>query len=197
MRRQLADVLRQAIEAGLADVHTSLPGRIESYDYEEQRASVKPRIGRPLPDGREQDLPVISNVRVLWPESGGASFTMPVQRGDGCLLVFNEVSLDKWLADGGQVVADDRRRHSLQDAVAIMGFEPFPAGTQAENNEDVLLTFGDSRFRIKGNGDVVLETAAGTFTLEAAGNATLDVDGDVTINAGGNVAINGSRVDIN
>lgn len=197
MRTRLPDLLRQAVQAGVAGIHTALPGRVESYDYEQQRASVKPLINRPLADGRVQEMPVISNVRVMWLESGGASLTFPVQRGDGCLLVFSESSLDRWLDEGGVVLADDVRRHSLQDAVAIMGLEPFSEGTQAENNEDVLLTFGDSRFRIRGNGDIEMETGGGVFRLTAAGDAVLEVDGNVTIEAAGNVTINGSRVDIN
>jgi hypothetical protein len=39
-------------------------------------------------DESYSDYPMISGVPVIFPRSGGASITMPVKVGDGCLIVF-------------------------------------------------------------------------------------------------------------
>lgn len=180
MRRRLSDTLRAATETALRGVHTALPARIESYDHTQQRASVKPLLRRILSDGREEELGVISNVRVVWPESGGASMTFPVKPGDGCLIVCAERSLDKWLDSGGLVTPDDPRRHALQDAVAIMGFESFAAGTLAENNDDVLITYSGSQFRLKPDGNVELDSTA-SVTVNTQ-TATINADTEAVVN---------------
>lgn len=121
----LAEVIRRAIEARLAEVRVSMPGTIESFDTATQLASVRPDL-KELRFGEDdseivEPLGVISDVPVQFPRAGGFSLTVPVQKGDPCLLVFSDRSLDKWLDSGGQVDPVDERRHHLSDAVAILG----------------------------------------------------------------------------
>lgn len=121
----LAEVIRRAIEARLAEVRVSMPGTIESFDTATQLASVRPDLKELRFDENDAEvvepLPVISDVPVQFPRAGGFSLTVPVQKGDSCLLVFSDRSLDKWLDSGGQVDPVDARRHHLSDAVAIVG----------------------------------------------------------------------------
>lgn len=170
--RSLSQPLLRALDRLSSELRVSLPARVESYDHTTQRASVKPVLRRSYRDGEVDDMPVIPDVPVVFPRSGGASLTMPVQRGDGVLLVFEDRSIDKWLAEGGDVTPDDPRKHDLSDAVAVPGLYSFADASPAENNEDTLLQYAGSAIRLKGNGDI-------------------------EIAAGGDVRISGNRIDLN
>lgn len=118
-------VLTDCIDARLSDVHTSIPGRVESYDSSTQRASVQPLLKRGYEDeeGERQVeiLPVIQDVPIVFPGSGSYADTFPISKGDIVLLVFMENSIDRWLSVGGLIDPSDDRRFALSDAVAIPG----------------------------------------------------------------------------
>lgn len=150
----LTGVLKAAMNNRLAELNTSMPAKIVSYDFKTQKAQVQPTINRKYKDGRIERFPVINNVPVIFPRSGGASLTFPVKSGDGVLLVFANRSLDNWLFNGGQVNQDDNRMHDLNDAIAIPGLFPFSEKSKAKNNEDVLLTYSGAEIEIKSSGQV-------------------------------------------
>ena len=170
----LCDAIRQACLYHQNNMHVALPAEIISYDFQKQKASVQPLLNKAWADLKPNDppavMPVLANVPVIFPRSGGASLTFPVTAGDTCLLVFIERSTDLWLSEGGQVTPDDPRKFDLSDAVAIMGLFPFVENSQADNNNDVLLTYAGSNIRIQKNGDIQIKTsnkvAIGTATDE-------------------------------
>jgi hypothetical protein len=124
----LAEIIRRALEASAADLHVSMPGRIERFDAAKGLADVKPLLqDAALQRGERQPIPVpvVTNVPVIFPGAGGFRLTFPVAAGDGCLLVFSDRSLDRWLARGGEIDPGDDRRHALSDAVALLGLRDF------------------------------------------------------------------------
>ena len=126
----LAEVLREALENRLSDVHTSMPGVVTKYNPKTQEASVRPLLQRAYvnEDGTEglDELPIVQGVQVLFPRAGKYFFTFPLEVGDPVLLVFSERSLDVWAESSGSVAVDplDLRMHDLSDAVAIPGCYP-------------------------------------------------------------------------
>lgn len=170
--KTLSDLMRRTTRNAAAELHVALPARVLAYDFSRQMASVQPTLRRSYSDGREDDMPILSSVPVVFPRAGGASLTMPVRAGDTVLLVFSERSLDEWLARGGTVTPEDRRLHALVDAVAIPGLVPFVTGSLAENNDDVLLTYDGSKVRLKPGGVVEVESG-GTMNFKAGGKMTL------------------------
>lgn len=190
-RRSLSEPLRRALRQFSSEIFVSLPARVERYDHTQQRADVLPLLRRAYADGVTEDMPVIPDVPVIWPRSGGAQMTMPVKRGDTVMLVFADRAIDNWLSQGGNIEPNDRRQHDLSDAVAIPGlvsFADFGEVEPSENNDDVLLRYAGSKVRIKSNGDV---------EVEGSGNIQMDAPGDININAGGNVNITGSDIFLN
>lgn len=178
----LLDVLELFGENLLNNIHTALPGRVESYDPATQRADVQPLVRRRVPvagtDRREwahEDLPLIPSVRVLHPRAKTAFIHLPIKRGDTVLLVFCETGIGHWEAGDGSISdAGDERRHHLAHAVAIPGFYPASnniEGINDDNRDQIHVGFnGGARFSINPNGDVQIETA-GTITLAGAGAA--------------------------
>lgn len=192
--RNLTEPLLAAVERVMSELHVCLPGRVERYDFETQRAEVKPLLRRSYADGETDDMPVIAGVPVVFPRSGGASLTMPVNRGDGVLLVFADRSIDRWLAQGGEVTPDDRRKHDISDCIAVPGLYAFSETSPQDNNDDVLLQYDGSEVRLQPGGNTVVD-AATTVTVNS-GAVTVNAD-TVEVTApqsifNGNVLVNGS-----
>jgi hypothetical protein len=129
-KSSLAEVVRLALEARIAEIRVGMPASIQSFDPSTQLASVKPQLQDSAisEDGSELtlDLPVISHVPVQFPGGGGHSITFPVKAGDPCWLSFSDRSLDKWLDAGAVADPVDLRTHHLTDAVAFLGVRARP-----------------------------------------------------------------------
>jgi len=160
----LTQAINAAIEYALKQIHVCLPGRIEEYDFTEQKASVTPLLSIAYDDGTTVDMPIVQNVPVVFPAGGGASITFPLRQGDGVLLVFSERSIDQWLSLGGVVVPDDPRTFDLSDAIAIPGLNPFRGNGLAQDNDSVYITYNDATIKIGDDGTVDIND--GNLTVE-------------------------------
>lgn len=118
----LAEVIRGAIESRLLDVHTSIPGKVVTYDPTTQTADVQPTVRRALSleDGVEhEDLPIIPNVPVGWMRGGGFGFQFPLVPGDHVWLVFSEAATGAWRESGDLSDPVDHARHDLSYPIAL------------------------------------------------------------------------------
>jgi hypothetical protein len=156
----MADAIRNAILYQLNGIHTTMPGQIISYDFTTQKASVQPTINKVWTDETISQMPVLENVPVIFPESGGASITFPVVVGDTCLILVCERSITEWLLNGGIQSPNDPRKLDLTDAVAIMGLKPFNAVFPPRtNNTDLVINFAGSTITITNTGAIKIDTA--------------------------------------
>ncbi len=138
----LPAVIRAALDARMMDVHTGIPGRIETYDASKLQASVQIEVrqarydenGDRVPDR----LPVVCNVPVIFSGGGGSRLTFPVKRGDQCWLMFSEASLDRWGERGGDVDPVYDRRHHIASAVCLVGLSDFGHARAAHATATVL-----------------------------------------------------------
>ncbi len=202
---ELADLLLRAFRNKLGEVNVAVPGIVDRYDPAEQRADVRPTIRRVYSDGERLDPPVIVDVPVLWPRSGGASLTFPVRRGDPVLLVVCDRSIERWLTQGGELRSPgDPRRHSLDDAVAVPGLVPFSELDPAPPADDVLLRFSGNELRLSPDGRTILETsdeltlAAATQVTIRVGGSTITVTKDgIDVDTTGNVTVSGMSINLN
>lgn len=161
-------------------IRVCMPAKIETYDFKTQQASVKIDMKELYDNGSSVDYPVVSGVPVVFMSSGGASITMPVNRGDSCLLIYADRDMSNWLLGGTGQKPDSTRMHNLSDAIAIMGLFPFASGPRAENNTDVLINYSGSKIMLKPNGVINIETTK-----------------DVNISAVETVNINSKNTNIN
>lgn len=123
----MLQVLEGFVSERLDDLHTAMPGTIESFDAAKQTANVKLLLKKrvALEDGTfaDRSMGVAINVPIVFPAAGAFRITFPVKAGDGVLVVFAEASIDRWQAVGGEQPTDVRRFH-LADAIAIPGLNP-------------------------------------------------------------------------
>jgi protein gp138 len=103
------------------NIHTAIPGIIQSFDAGKQTATVKPAIKRIWVDNGPMDLPDCVDCPVQFPRGGFGVLTFPVTAGDECLLVFSERAIDNWYSSGGAQEPSEYRLHDLSDGFAIVG----------------------------------------------------------------------------
>lgn len=159
MKQRFADILKTAIDSYFSKIHTCIPGQIESFNALLNKASVKPLIKRKV--GKNiLSLPVITEVPVQFPSSGNVGVVFPLNRGDGCLILFSEVSLENYLNSiGNEVEPGDDRTFSLSDAVCIPGVSPFSKpGTLKGDGLSIKMKYGDYEVILNAAGIILKST---------------------------------------
>lgn len=152
MIEQFNDVVRNIVVNYMSNINTCLPATIETYDPATKKASVKPLLKRTL-NGQEIDTPVIENVPVIFPCTATAVVSLPINTGDGCLIVFSQRSIDDWLSKGGNIAPTDPRLFDLSDAIAIPGLFNFKDSGRTITGENVEIYNDNGKVEIQGTDD--------------------------------------------
>lgn len=184
-------------------IFTSYPGKIIEFDPVKQVAKVE--IAREQYHNsldslyEEYDFPILQDVPVQFPSGGGYSLTFPVNAGDNCLLMFCDKGYSHWLYGGKNKIGkfssglpknEYFRRYNINDAVALVGYNPIPEAITSFNSTSPELRNSDRTQRVTlvsdGNIEVVavsnLHITAPTSTIDSnvTINGTLHVTGKIT-----------------
>jgi len=162
-----AEILTEAIESKLLDVHTALPGVIQKYDATTQTADIQIQLKRVLLNDNEElvseDLPVLPNVPIAFPRSSNFFISFPLAAGDFVFVIFSELSLDVWRSKGSLCSPGDARRHSLTGGVAIPCLYPNSVALSNAHASDMVLGedgVDNNRVHIKSGGAVEVTSNA-------------------------------------
>lgn len=193
----LPATIQKGIEERLKDLHTAMPGIIESFDPVNQIASVQPAIQRVFITREENktiltpsNLPILINVPVQFPRGGGFSLTMPVKKGDECLLIFSERPIDDWHSSGQVKRPSARRFHHLSDATALVGISSVPNKIPNYDPNNMELKKDDGSVSIKWNSDGSMDiTANSDINVNTPATANITAP---TVNINGNTTIDGT-----
>lgn len=162
MRRQFSDTIKFAFDSLISNIHTALPGRIETYEALRKKVSVKPLIKKKFKDGTVLSFPVINNVPVVFPGTRKSVIQYPLEKGDGCLIIFSERSLERYLSSvTEEVEPQDSRKFSISDAVCIPGLFPFNdpgKTTSATESRSMEIIYNNTKITIDSVGNMVLNT---------------------------------------
>ncbi|MEE8299290.1 MAG: Gp138 family membrane-puncturing spike protein [Thermodesulfobacteriota bacterium] len=159
----LEEVVKQAIESRLLELHVSIPAEIIKYDG--VKADIQPLLKRKFTDGSVKALPPISNVPVIWPGDNDSVITFPIKKGSTGTLIFSERSIDTWLVSGGCISPDNPRKHDLSDAQFIPGLRPF----------DVQSFFDPTKIVIKNKSGIMKISPDGKLSFSNGVEELLDV----------------------
>ena len=161
---ELASVIKLFLDNALREVNVALPARVNSYDPAAGTVNVQPTVQVGFRDEAGargvEDIPVITDVPVLFPGAGNFRITFPIVKGDTILLIVPSQSIDRWMQETkNNVTTDpaDDRRHSLEDAIAIPGlrrsvnqFTDTPSITHMSIGKDggATASFDDNEIRL-------------------------------------------------
>jgi len=114
---ELAQLISEAIESELIDVHTNLAATIVTYDPATKTATIQLDIKRLLEklDGSmvTEDMGILQNVPVAMPGSATSYMAFMLYPGDTGHLQCSESSIDQWRTKGTLTSPADVERHGL------------------------------------------------------------------------------------
>lgn len=120
------ELYRQMFDAYGRQLRVAEPGIIEAFDATTQTVTVQLAIRERVqnPDTLEYKwtaIPLLVDVPIMFPRAGGFVLTMPVQKGDECLVIFSDMCEDGWFQHGSVQNQAEIRRHDLSDGFCILG----------------------------------------------------------------------------
>jgi len=174
---EFVKAVSNAIERRLLDVHTSLPGVVDSFDPVTKTADIQVALKRELTDGTEIQIPKLTNVPIMWPRTTSGGIYFPLAKGDYVTLFFIERSTDAWRVRGGVVNPKDSRKFHLSDAFAYPGGYPdiAPMSVPILDIGNFVIMNGDAMVSLADDGTVKAGTTTGVHTEPAIlGNVLKD-----------------------
>lgn len=164
----MQDAINNLITNKIREIDTASIGIIEKFDPVTQTATIQIAIDRVIQTETADSIiietesnPLLVNVPVMFPGGGDWFLTFPVKKGDECLLIASQRSIDNWKSNGGvQEPSNVRRYLSIKDAVAIVGLNSKASALTSFNGSEpelrnragnIKMTFSDTGINVKGN----------------------------------------------
>lgn len=145
-----------------------IPGVIQQYDPKTNTASIQPAIREEIvnEDNTVQymNLPILVNVPIIFPSCSIGSIKMLLKKGDECLVLFSDLSIDNFWKYANVQNPIEVRRHDLSDGIAIPCVLSQP-NTKPFNGTGVEITSGESKISITKDG-ITFSDQNGTITLK-------------------------------
>ncbi|POU43959.1 baseplate assembly protein [Pantoea sp. PSNIH4] len=162
----VVEALRRLVSSELDTVNTALPCIVVSYDA--GKVTVKPVGEKIYADGDSNPYPVLSGLRMQWPQfaNGQAGVKGPVMPGDQCMLIVCQQAIDG---------SDDTRRFDIIDSYVIPGCGYSDA---VPGNNDMRIYYSDAFFALDENGRATLNAPGGFDVISPLST----FDGAVTVN---------------
>ena len=137
MNRSINEILDSELELykALADsikssIRVAIPGIIQSFDAITQTCVIQPAIREKVTNSDYSttwtNLPLLLDVPIVIPKAGNFVLTMPITKGDECLIFFSDMCIDGWFSLGNVQNQLEKRRHDLSDCFAILGISSQP-----------------------------------------------------------------------
>jgi len=174
---------------------THYPGKILEFDPVKQVAKIQ--IQREQYNNtlhslyEEYEFPILQDVPVQFPQGGGYCLTFPVTAGDNCLIDFCDKGISHWLYEGkdkigtystGLPKSEYFRSYNINDAVAMVGYNPIPKAIPSFNSSAPELRNAARSQRI---------TLLPSGKMEVVTPSELDITAPETV-MNGNMTINGN-----
>lgn len=162
MVREVADpTLKDVLDMLKRDIFLSLNchhvGIVQEFDSDKQtiRATIayKKTFLERQSNGTYKELPrdypILVDVPVIFLGGGQTALTFPIEKGDECLILFNDRSIDDWFSSSQVLPIKSPRLHSFSDGFALVGIR---STTKVLNNFDTdaaVIRKGEFRVGIK------------------------------------------------
>lgn len=158
----MSQIIDEAITDRFIDVHTSLPGAVQSYNAITRTADIEIQVKRVLEDENGEhiyeSIGILTNVPVWCYRSAKCYVHIPLEAGDTGLILFSETAIGQWRAVLGEAYPDDIGRHTLSGAVFLPGLSK-----DADVIADTLT--GGIRMAVDGLGFVEINKTTGQVNI--------------------------------
>jgi hypothetical protein len=151
-----AEIVAHAVKVDREELHTSLPGRVRSYNATAKTATIElqvKRISRKRDGSRvAKSFPLLPNVPVGQPAGGGYFVHMPVAAGDFVWVMFSERSFDSYRGKARVTEPADQRLHDLSFGYALPVYDVSGPPSDAVANALVLGRVGGKHIVVDSTG---------------------------------------------
>lgn len=152
-----------AIDIARRLIRVAIPAIVESFDAIKQTVSVRTAVSEEARVAGQVTTIApffLKDVPIVLPRGGGYTLTLPVAKGDECLVIFADLCHDSWWQKGGSGnVQAEERRHDLSDGFAILGCWSQPR---------VLANYSATSAQLRNDtGTAIVDVAANTVTVSA------------------------------
>lgn len=187
---ELPDVLDERARETKTTLNAVQIGTIQEFDKDTQRATIKiamKQVKSISEDGIREisEYPLLLECPVMTLFGGVDILSMPIVKGDNCIILFNDRQIDEWLYGGDDQVPISPRTHDLSDGIAIVGIRPLTNSITNYLENGIRLSHGEGNSQIDLKDDLI-DTIADLFVhngnMRISGN--LQVDGNM-IGSGG------------
>lgn len=116
-------IYKQIIRHTSYDLRVAMPGIIASFDPDKITVTVDIAVRDKLKIKNEyvdKQIPRLLDVPLMLPHGGNFALTIPVQPGDECLVIFADMCMNSWWANGGIQNQEVDRRHDFSDGFAVL-----------------------------------------------------------------------------
>jgi len=124
------EMMRTATAGDRRTIYIMQPVTI-TEDSDGHVASAQPTIQGAVtdPTGKVtyENLPVLNDLPVIYPQGGGHTLTFPIKKGDEAFVIHAHRPIDAWHQNGGTDNKPiDARLHSLSDGMVLVGVRSTP-----------------------------------------------------------------------
>jgi hypothetical protein len=176
-----------------AELHNCAVGIIQDIDMDKQTCTVQLAIRETIKIKDKPTaikIPVLLDVPFFILSGGDFAITLPIEKGDECLVLFSDLCIDAWWQNGGVQNRMSFRRHDLSDGLAIVGFRSL---------KNLLSGYSDNSIRIRNKENTnFIDLSADALTLQfgEGNNVAIDSEG-LTLQFGAHsIIINSSGISI-
>ncbi len=140
----LSDVLNLLKKEIFLDLNCHHLGTIQSFNPDIQTVSATVNYPKTffqfnaatnLYDPVQVSYPLLVDMPVIILGGGPCNLTFPIEKGDQCLVLFNDRSIDNWFQSGQVSPLNSPRAHSFSDGIVLVGLNYLmgPSSTKIED----------------------------------------------------------------
>jgi hypothetical protein len=165
----LEDIIEGATEDLLYDFNCHRVGIIEAFYPDDQTADVK-LVDKSVINTTDGE--VLTNYSLLEKcptkinKGSKGGLTVPITKGDTCLVLFNDRDLDNWLVDGLVQRPNTLRTHDFSDAIALVGIRNQINKITDYNNDATELNYGNNKISLDNEKISLLNSSGGSIVVD-------------------------------
>ena len=187
----LDDVLSELKNSIFSTMNCIQIGKIEKVNSN-QTVEIQIQFKRRISGNLTAAYPVLVDCPYIVLQGSGSYIDMPIEKGDYCLIFFNDRNIDNWWNTENVSEPLDRRKHNISDGIALIGLNP--STKILNNNGDAIgIIAGTKLVRIKNDTEtlktLIDDLINAIVAIVTVGSATTQV-----LNPASQAALNAIKV---
>ena len=180
----LVDVLRKTKAAVKKEINCIKVGKINSFNADKQQAEVEIVISKIIDIDSEgvktvRKYPLLVEVPSVVIGGGSSYLQMPINKGDTCLVLFNDDDIDAWVTSNA-TTPYTTRKHDLTDAFCLVGVNNETQTRMSFDDDGVKLFFSETSY-IKLNSDGIAVTGKVELKNDVDFKGDVTFQGDISV----------------